>query len=404
MKSRFTSNELKYFARGACLSVSLLYSSGTLLQTFLSANGVSSEQIGMLTAVINVVQMVTILLVSAAADRMKNPVKTSAVLLGCLPIFFVIVLPFAVMTDVSAQTLFGAVMAAAIIQNLFYGVLVVLDYRLPYEIIDMKNYAPFSSVNGIVSGLFSVLFSALTTGLISVFPFDRVIVAMYVFSAIALLAGAVMVWKMKPIRQVSEAEKEKKESGLIPTLKLPAFWILLLPNLMRGFNTGVVGMLATIGIYELGMSAAQSSALSIAYTVMSILGAACFMRLCKKIALHKLYLMASVLILASLVLLMAGKSFYVFFVVYIAVILGLMLADYSVPALVVKIIPYECIGSYTSFRMGTHTGGTALGALVAGAALGNFPVILLLAFSGLMQLGSGLVYYLFSKTNRELTE
>lgn len=86
--------------------------------------------------------------------------------------------------------------------------------------------------------------------------FDRVMSAMYALSALCMAAAALFTRRMTPAFDALETKKQN--SGLLATLKLPTFHALLPPNVLRGFNTGVVGILATIGIYELGLSAAQT--------------------------------------------------------------------------------------------------------------------------------------------------
>lgn len=400
MSVAHTPNAIKYYARTACIGAANLFSTGTMLQTFLSAHSVASELVGMLTATMSIIQMITILLFSTIVDKLRDALKASALAISFLPLFFLIMLPFTFLTNIPPETLFGAVLIAGILQNVAYGLYLVLDYRVPYQIIDMKDYGQMSSVSGIVSSIIMVLLSSLTTSLISLFDFDRVMAVMYIFSALAMAASAVISRRFRPICQ-PYTEEQRAHSGLIHTLKLPAFRILLLPNLMRGFNTGVFGMLATIGIHELGLNAAQSSSLSIVYTLISIFSAFIYMKLDRRVHLHKLYLAASAIMCCAMPLMLIGRSYPLFLAFYVLLVIGIGVADYTVPVLITKVIPYDCIGSYTSLRMGTHTGGVALGSMVAGAALSRIPGIWLLLISGCLQLTSSLIYYLFCQPQKE---
>lgn len=395
-------NEKRYYVRSACLSVANLYATGTLLQTFLSVNGVSSEMIGTFTATLSVVQMLVILLSSAIVDGMKNPIKAAAACMTCMPVYFLVALPFALWNDVPVKLLFGVTLTAGIVQNLFGGLNTVLDYRIPFLIIDMRRYGKLCSVAGLIGGVVMVVFSTVTTWLTAVFDFNRVIAVMYVFSLLGLLAGAVVTAKCKPVFQPPK-ESSTQKVGLRAIFRLRAFWILLLPNLMRGFCSGVNGMLATIGIFELGLNASQGAALSIVFTAMALVGAFCCMKLSGRMYLPKIYLLFSAMICCALPMVMAGHTFPVFVAAYVVVLLATSICDWAVPVLISKVIPYECIGSYTSLRMGTHTGGIALGSLVAGLALGKIPIVWLLLFAGCMQLGSSVVYYLFCRNkDREM--
>lgn len=403
MHPGFSPNEVKYYARYTCMGVANIFFSGTLLQAFLADRGVGSEQIGMLTATLSIVQMVAMLLFSAGVDKLRDPLKKSALLIGMLPLFFVVMTPLALVRAVPVPVLFGVVLAAGIVQSVFYGLHGIIDYRVPYQIIDMRDYARFNSLSGIFSGIATVAVSSLTTFLLSKFAMHRVMGAMYALAALCMAAASFLTSRMRPVMMHSGGSV-RGGSGLAATLRLPAFRVLLLPNLMRGFNTGVVGMLATIGIHELGLGAAQTSSMSVISTVVSIFGAYGFMLLARRVKPHWLYLGASAAIGCLLPLMLAGGNYGVFAAVYALLLFGMTVSDNASPVLVAKLVPYECIGSYTSLRIGVFTGGISLGSMAAGFVLGRMPVIWLMAVSGLMQLGSGLVYFLFSCKNKRLLE
>ena len=132
-------NEYKYYLRNGCVYAANLFASGALLQTFLSAKGLSGAQIGTVTAALSMAQTVTILLFSTVVDKVRNSLRTSAKLMLLLPLFSLVMLPFSLMEGISADVLMAAVLIAGAVQNIFYGLYVILDYRIPYEIIDTTN-------------------------------------------------------------------------------------------------------------------------------------------------------------------------------------------------------------------------------------------------------------------------
>lgn len=394
------SNEIKYYLRNGCVYAANLFASGALLQTFLSEKGLSGAQIGTVTATLSMAQMITILLFSTVVDKVRNSVKASAVFMMFMPLFSLVMLPFSLMQGVAPGVLMSAVLIAGALQNVFYGLYIIMDYRIPYEIIDMKDYGRLNSLNGVAGGLLMVLVSGLTTLLLYRFEVGPVFFAMYLLSAACMVTSALVTRSMRVVARPVE-ESTLKKAGLFNTLRMPAFWALLMPNLMRGFNSGVVGMLATVGMFELGLSAAQTSIMSIVYTAMTIAGPVCFLRLQGTVRLHSMYLLASLVMLCALPAMLIGHSFGVFLGVYIMLLVGLGIADYAMPVLITRVIPYESIGSYTSLRMGTHTGGIALGSMVAGAALGHIPTAVLLLISGCLQFGSGVIYWLYCRRMKE---
>jgi len=403
VRSGFSPNEVRYYSRYTCIGIANIFFGGTLLQAFLSARGVGSEQIGMISATFSVVQMLTMLLFSAAVDKLRDPLKKSALFIGFLPLYFLALLPITLISDMPAQTIFSVVMTAGVVQSVFLGLHGILDYRIPYQIIDMRDYARFNSYAGIISGVMTVAVSSLTTFALARFAMDRVMSVMYALSALCMAAASLFTRRMKSVEMPAQTAS-KQDSGLLATIKLPAFRVLFLPNLMRGFNTGVLGMLATVAIHELGISAAQTSSMSVISTAAAIFGAYGFMRLARRFRVHWLYFGASIAMCCALPLLLPAGDYAVFAAVYACLVLGQAVADNAAPVLVAKLVPYECIGSFTSIRIGVYTGGISLGSMSAGFVLGRMPVMWLLLFSGLMQLGSGLVYYLFARANADLLD
>lgn len=399
MRQKGISNEIKYYIRNGCVLTANLFSAGTLLQTFLAEKGLTGAQIGTVTASLNMVHMITILLFSTVVDKVRDSLKASVGFMRFMPLFSLAMLPFSLMEGIPANTVFGAVLLAGAVQNVIYGFYVILDYRIPYQIIDMRGYGKLNSMNGIVGGILMVAVSSLTTALLYRFAAGKVFFGMYLLSAACMAISMLVTRSMRAVNQPMTGETRKK-AGLLNTLRMPAFWLLLTPNLMRGFNSGVVGMLATVGIHELKLTAAQSSVTSIIYTAMTIAGPICFLRLQGRMRLHSMYLLGSAIMCCALPVMLTGHSFGVYLAVYVIVLLGLGIADYTMPVLITRVIPYESIGSYTSLRMGTHTGGIALGAMAAGAALGRVPATVILMLSGCMQLGSGAIYWLYCKKRK----
>ena len=396
MERKPMSNEIKFYIRNGCVYAANLFLSGTLLQTFLSSKGVSSAQIGMVLAALNMAQTITILLFSTVVDKVRNSVRASAIFQMFTPLFALVMLPFTLMQGVSTDVLMTSVLLAGMVHNVFYGFYCILDYRIPYEIIDMRDYGRLNSINSVVGGVLMVAVSGFTTMLLYWFDVGPVFFCMYLFAAACMACSTLVTKSMRTVDRPASEGTDKK-TGLLSTLRMRAFWALLLPNLMRGFNNGVVGMMATIGIFELGLSAAQSSTMSIAYTIMSVVGPLAFFELQKRVRLHSMLAVCSAAIPAVMALLTLGGTFASFIAVYVVLMLLIGIVDNLMPVLITRIIPYENIGSYTSLRMGTHMAGLSLGSMAAGAALGSVPTAALLAVSGCLQLGSGLVYWMYCR-------
>ena len=388
------SNEIKMCIRTTCVTVGNLFTTGTFLQTFLASGGVPGDQIGSLTATLSLVQTAVILLLSFVVDRVKGVIRKSALMLLLIPIYFLVMLPFAFSERIASGLLLKAAMGAGLWHVILNSVYIVLDYRLPYQIMDMRHYPRVIGRNGLVSGLVSVVVSTAATALLAACAVGKVMTGMYILGMGCFLLAFFAARSFSPLPSPENNALRKQKGGLLATLRLPLFWVLLLPNFMRGINDGVIGMMAAICIYEMGISPAQSSTLAIAITVVNILSSFAFMRLSSRIRMSTMCLLSGCVMGLFMPLLMAWKIFPLVMGFYIIVRFAELLIGSSIPALLMQVIPRECIGSFTSLRLGVNFGGVALGSFLAGIALGKIPVLWLFAFSGMLQFIGCLVYYL----------
>lgn len=386
-------NVIVYYLRNACIVAGNYPIIGIILQVTLREKGLSPDQIGLVTSVMGAMQTASILLCSLLADKMKQIRRSSALSVAGMAVFGLLVTPFAG-ASLSSFAVIALYIAAGCVFQAICGVYTVLEYKLPYMIIDMRDYGRVSSVTGLVNGVLMIGVSGACMSLIARMGIARVSTGLYMASIACYLAGAALTMALKQCAHAPAEQKEEK-AGLLETLRLKSFRWLLAPNLLRGFNSGVIGMMAVIGMHELGMDETQGSALSVALTTMSLVGCGAYLLLLRRFDSVTQYLMGSVIMLVFLPASLLGGRFAVFLACYVVVILGQMLGDYAVPVAICEIVPYRCIGSYTSLRMGAHTGGMALGTAVAGAWLGHFPAMALLIVSGAAQFASGLAYYMF---------
>ena len=384
-------NELRFCVRCACVGSTTLFVTGSIFQTFLVSYGVPAEQVSRMTAVMSSTQMVTILCMSLVTDSLKRVKRDSAASIGLMAVYFLALVPL-LLAGVGPETLARAMLAAGMLQNVLLGVYSILEFKLPYWVIDMRNYARLSAVSGAFAGGAQICVAGMATFLLSRFRSGRAMAGLFGGCILLALIGALETMRL---RENGRGEAAPAHGGL-RVLRMPAFRALLGPNLMRGFNSGVVNMLVVIGMHELGLTVEQGASMAIVFTVMSIVVAFLYGRLSKRFASRRLCLTASVVVAAALPGLLLTGGGMAFMAVYVVVLGAVFMVDYSVPVIVTEIVPYDCMGGFSSMRLGAHWAGISLGAWLVGICLPRGFIFPLLAVSAAMQLTSGVVYYVFS--------
>jgi MFS family permease len=363
---------------------------GTLLQTFLIEKGFSEENVTVLLSVLQVIQILTIFIFSSIADKFKRYKKATAFsVFASLPLsVFLLILSFSAESGSSSIPflIFGA------FYNIFLGIYNIFSYKLPYTIIDMERYGIITSLVGVVGGGLSFGASVLISYLQTVFTFFAVMRVIYVLTLIFIIGMAVVTLIFDENIPPLELEEEKKKINI---LKYKPFLILIIPNVFRGFCTGIAGMAATIG-YFIGVLDSTSASVLLAVTNISAIASSfLYSFLTRKIREKHMLLTASIMVFVfmSLMTVIKGTASFVtffglaYFFVYIV--------SLSVPVSITRTIKYDVIGQYTGGRILLHTLGSSLAGFLCIPMIKLFGAELTMIISGGLQLVSGIVYYVF---------
>ena len=383
-------NEIKYYIHSILYSMIVFVLGGTLLQTFLIEKGFSEENVTVLLSVLQVIQILTIFIFSSIADKFKRYKKPTAFsVFACLPLsVFLLILSFSQESGSSSLPflIFGA------FYNIFLGIYNIFSYKLPYTIIDMSRYGLITALVGVVVGVLSFGASVLISYLQTVYTFFAVMRVIYVLTLIFIVGLAIVTLSFEETIPPLELGEEKKKGNI---LKYKPFLILIIPNVFRGFCTGIAGMAATIG-YFIGVLDSTSASVLLAVTnVSAIASSFLYSFLTRKIREKHMLLTASVMVFVfmSLMTVIKGTASFVtffglaYFFVYVV--------SLSVPVSISRTIKYDVIGQYTGGRILLHTLGSSLAGFLCIPMIRFFGAELTMIFSGGLQLVSGIVYYVF---------
>ena len=388
-------NEVKLHIHSVLYSLIVFLLNGTLLQTFLLESGLDEQTVTFSLSVLQIAQMLTIFLFSQAVDKMSRIKRFTALsFLICVPLnVYFLCLSFNPGVDTPVPFL-----VLGIAFNIFLGLYNVISYKLPYNVIEIERYGIFTSYSGLFCGVVSFLASIGIVALQGFLPYFTVMRAMYILSLIFIGLAIVTTLSMKETElPVIGAELKRSKS----ILKYKHFTALIIPNILRGFCFGILGMASTIGYYIGDIDSTSASVLVTVTTISSISASLIYTFLNSKVREKHTLIFSSVCVFIFLALMVAFNNTAAFIIFYGLAYFFLQLINIAVPIVVVKLVDYDVIGQYSGGRMLLHTLGLSLSGFVCiplFKLIGVFPTMVL---SGLTQLISGIVYYIYLTKNEK---
>lgn len=386
------SQKTKYIVNSILWTLISTVISGALFQTFLLEKGISEENVGNLVSVMQFVQLIVILIFSKFIDRIKNVIQTTAFShLLYLPLFvMMIILCF------SRNTYFVPFVVCAVIACIAAGLYNVLAYKLPYHIMDMKNYGKWTGSSSVYAAIFMLIVTSLLSfsqNRIGYFPTMKFFCP---FAVVIALSFSAMTASYEKVDFIFETKTEEK----IQLLKYKPFTVLIIPNLIRGFCAGIIAMAVTIGYSTKQLNADYAGVLLVINQTVGIPANILYTKLTGREP--KLILISSIGILASVSFIGRFNSIG-FLVCYAIAYFCLCIVNVSVPVLVAGVIDYRIAGQYNGMRILLNTAGIFLASVTCIPLVNKFGSTATWIFAGAMQLVSGFVYFIYCKNKQNIT-
>lgn len=384
-------NKIRSIIISALRTAALLCASGTLIQTFIETLGFSSQLNYIHTTVLQVANVATIIVGANWADK-GNIIKRTAVVNFPMAILFLMYVPFCFVKFEETGSVFPFIMllAVGVMQMITVGLHTVCDYKLPYFVFKPEEYGVVTSISGVVGSVISLGVSALISTLSTKIPYVKLMAFAFVLSAIFVAVAGILILHQKSLINMDEVQLTKKDAKSVPLKDVfthPAFSRLFVANLLRGFASGALGVLA-IAAFDLGFDETVTSALVSVQSVAGFAGCIVFGTL-------SMYIHPRVLIFCGslgylLLPLMLGDNEIVFLAVAGVVIFGRTIIDYAVPTALIRVVPVEIAGPYNAWRMVLQSGGT----LIATSVAAFISTELLFGIAIVFQLISGTIFML----------
>ncbi|MBE6567445.1 MAG: MFS transporter [Ruminococcaceae bacterium] len=375
--SRIQRNKVLAIVSSVLRTLCVLCATGTLFQTFLSSVGFSEKQIYLNATLVQAVNVGTILLFSHFADG-KRPHLRSALVQIPNGLLFLAYLPFCLGQGASSFLLLTAV---SLLQSVCTALNTVCEYKLPYLLYKPTDYATVQAIIGVLSAAATFGIGELLHYLEARVPYDRLM--LYIFPIAALffaLAGVAALFysvAVKECEQENEAVTRAPRISAFSIFRRPVFYLLLPANLLRGFASGVVTVLATVAI-SLGFGAELTTRMVSLSAVANLVGCLLF-GLVSRYLSPRISILVGSLCFLSLPLCLEGSP-TLFLLAYAVVYFGRSIVDVAVPSLLVCAVDADIAGPYNAWRMILHNGGTLLATAIASYL--SPKMLLLLALGG----------------------
>lgn len=381
-------NKSKFYLHTVLYNLIYMSLSGTVIQTFFIEKGVSENNVNVFLSVMQIVQIATILLFMKKSDNCKNVIKFSGyvfLLNTPITIFLTVLSCFT-----ESESIYWIMYLTGVISNICFGIYNVLYYKLPYHIMNMKEYGRVFSISGVIVGITCALFSFILFFMQKSFGYFQAMKMIYIFVLMMLFAYVVITNSFKAIHSPQKTEEKTK----ISILKYKPFNYLIVPNILRGFSLGIIGTVATIGYYENLIDTGSSGIIVIITYIVTIVGCFMYSRLVNRVKERNILLFSSIAVAVFMPLIVVGNTFS-FMAFYAIDYFFVIIINYSVPVTVTKICDYKVMGQYSAGRMLLNTLGTSLAGFVCIPMIDILGVTATMFLSGIFQLISGLGYYFY---------
>lgn len=381
----------------AVRTIALLCSTGPIMQAFLSSLGFSSELIYIHSTVVQAVNVLVIFWCSQWADN-GNIVKRTALVELPYAVLYLCYLPICLWKSHSIET-FLVLTGISAVQSVALALYTVCEYKLPYYVYLPEDYGEVLAISGIISALLSLGAGILISWCARHVSYNRLMLIACAASTILMSISAFLHYMHKPIAeekllQHRDERKNQTKVTVFQIFRYPVFAHLVPANFFRGFCYGTMTVMATVAL-DLGYGTDIATALVTVQSAAMLIGCVLFGFGVHRFHPKKMILIGSLTFLLLPLVLLRNDA--IFLGVFAVTYLGKTLVDYGVPAALRIVVPVEIAGPYNAWRMILHNGGT----LIATSVAVVIPVEGLLIITMIMQIISGLSYYLFIEMQKK---
>ena len=368
---------------------------GTLWQGLLIHNGFTATEVGIVTAVVSLSQAITYFFSIFITDKFKKPI------LATMYFSLVYVFMFTVITIICMMGKRAFLLPIIVLVTfVFYmgeGFRSILCYKIPYLIMDVKDYAFVTATSGWVGGLFSTIISVLIPVFLGLVGYMLGMTVLYAFCIVVSIVLCIVVLRLKSIGKIPE----KQDVTIKEILTDKSVTKLFLANTTRGFSMGIMGCITIMAAKLFDVSSVMLTVFASLASAATLVGYFLFSILGKERYIVKTSVYSGLIFLVLSIVTAFSGNFVLFAIVTTVLQMSYHILNGVYPVMLVQKMDYKVAGGVTSVRMMVAMAASALSGWVTGMVLDNFngmmPILVLMLVSGVFQLYAILAYCKYYK-------
>lgn len=383
-------NVMRNYVHAAVYNTAYVLISGGIIQTFMLEGGISEKLVSFYVSALQIVMVVTMLAIAKPLETMRHVVRPQAWLhLSLIPMFLAMLA--VCLIPMEPMQRFHVLLITGLVCNVAQGGLTVIGCKLPYAIFDMRDYGHIVAISGIIAGLGSMGCAALVSFSVKRRPYFTAMTPYIIAGTILMLVTGLLIFGYdEKMPELGKREERKK----INLFRYRPFYMLFIPNLIRGYATGTFCLLTTVGYFYHVIDSVSAGYMVIIGNILTIVGCFAYDFIVRRQRAPEAILISGLVMALSMAVILIFKSTAYFLVVYALGFFFKVLIDYATPVAFTQIVDYEVMGQYSSWRMMLYFLGSALAGFTCIGMLNSIGGEWTMIINAAMIAVVGLAYYL----------
>lgn len=368
---------------------------GTIWQGLLLHNGFTATQVGVVTAVVSIAQVVTYLLSAFTLDKFKKPIKAMIYFTASLIVLFALIVA---MCFIGKEAFWYSLII--LITFCFYisnGFVSMLGYKIPYLIMNMDRYGVVSAICGWTAGLFTTVVGIILPIVLSIVGYMKGMTWLYIVCIVLAVVCCLIFMRITVISSSLEGEKASFKEVIVDKSVVK----LIDANIARGLAMGVISCLTVMASKLFEVDSVQLTVMATLASAALLLANIIFVFIGKPQYLKGSAIISALLLAVFCILSAFSQSFIIFAVLTTIMQVAYNIVNVVIPVMLAQKTSYRVAGGVTSIRMMITMAASALTGWLTGVVLDNFtgalPVIILMLVAGLGHIYCAYKYCKFYK-------
>ncbi len=368
---------------------------GTIWQGLLLHNGFTATQVGVVTAVVSIAQVVTYLLSAFTLDKFKKPIKAMIYFTASLIVLFALIVAMCIIgKEAFWYSLIILITFCFYISN---GFVSMLGYKIPYLIMDMDKYGVVSAICGWTAGLFTTVIGIILPIILSIVGYMKGMTWLYIVCIVLTVVCCFIFMRITVISSSLEGEKASFKEIIVDKSVVK----LIDANIARGLAMGVISCLIVMASKLFEVDSVQLTVLATLASAALLIANIIFVFIGKPKYLISSAIVSSLSLAFFCVVSAFSKNFIVFAVIITIMQVAYNIINVVIPVMLAQKTSYRVAGGVTSIRMMITMAASALTGWLTGVVLDNFtgilPIVILMSVAGLGHIYCAYKYCKFYK-------